>query len=64
MKNLLLGFSSRFLIHAFTDSGEALYDSSYIVVFTDLRILFLPPKLTKSNLLKLAKSMPSSLATA
>ena len=64
MKNLFLGFSSRFLIHAFTDSGEALYDSSYIVVFTDLRILFLPPKLIKSNLLKLAKSMPSSLATA
>ena len=64
MKNLFLGFSSRVLIHAFTDSGEALYDSSYIVVFTDLRILFLPPKLTKSNLLKLAKSMPSSLATA
>ena len=64
MKNLFLGFSSRFLIHAFTDSGEALYDSSYIVVFTDLRILFLPPKLTKSNLLKLAKSTPSSLATA
>ena len=64
MKNLFLGFSSRFLIHAFTDSGEALYDSSYIVVFTDLRILFLPSKLTKSNLLKLAKSIPSSLATA
>jgi len=40
MKNLFLGFSSRFLIHAFTDSGEALYDSSYIVVFTELRILF------------------------
>jgi len=64
MKNLFLGLSSRFLIHAFTDSGEALYDSSYIVVFTDLIILFLPFKLTKSNLLKLAKSMPSSLATA
>ena len=64
MKNLFLGFSSRFSIHAFTDSGEALYDSSYIVVFTDLRILFLPAKLTKSNLLKLAKSIPSSLATA
>ena len=64
MKNLFLGFSSKFLIHAFTDSGEALYDSSYIVVFTDLIILFLPSKLTKSNLLKLAKSMPSSLATA
>ena len=64
MKNLFLGFSSRFLIHAFTDSGEALYDSSYIVVFTDLRILFLPPKLSKSNLLKLAKSMPSFIATA
>ena len=64
MKNLFLGFSSKFLMHAFTDSGEALYDSSYIVVLTDLRILFLPPKLTKSNLLKLAKSMPSSLATA
>jgi len=64
MKNLFFGFSSRFLIHAFTDSGEALYDSSYIVVFPDLRILFLPPKLTKSNLLKLAKSIPSSLATA
>jgi len=64
MKNLFLGFSSRFLIHAFTDSGEALYDSSYIVVFTDLRILFLPPKIAKSNLLKLEKSMPSSLATA
>ena len=64
MKNLFLGFSSRFLIHAFTDSGEALYDSSYIVVFTDLRILFLPLKLAKSNLLKLAKSIPSSLATA
>ena len=64
MKNLFLGFSSRFLTHAFTDSGDALYDSSYIVVFTDLRILFLPPKLTKSNLLKLAKPMPSSLATA
>ena len=30
----------------------------------DLKILFLPPKLTKSNLLKLLKSMPSSLATA
>jgi len=40
MKNLFLGFSSRFLIHAFTDSGEALYDSSYIVVSTELRILF------------------------
>ena len=64
MKNLLPDFSSRFLIHAFTDSGEALYDSSYIVVFTESRILFLPHKLTKSNLLKLAKSMPSSLATA
>ena len=64
MKILFLGFSSRFLIHAFTDSGEALYDSSYIVVFTDLRILFLPPKLAKLNLLKLAKSIPSSLATA
>ena len=64
MKNLFLGFSSRFLIHALTDSGEALYDSSYIVVFTDLRILFLPSNLTKSNLLKLSKSMPSSLATA
>ena len=64
MKNLFLDFSSRFLIHAFTDSGEALYDSSYIVVFTDLRILFLPSKIAKSNLLKLAKSMPSSLATA
>ena len=64
MKNLFLGFSIRFLIHAFTDSGEALYDSSYIIVFTDLRILFLPPKLTKSNLLKLSKSMPNSLATA
>ena len=64
MKNLFLGFSIRFLIHAFTDSGEALYDSSNIVVFTDLRILFLPSKLTKSNLLKLSKSMPSSLATA
>ena len=64
MKNLLLGFSSRFLIHAFTDSGEALYDSSYIVVFTDLRTLFLPSKIAKSNLLKLTKSMPSSLATA
>jgi len=64
MKNLFLGFSSRVLIHASTDSGEALYDSSYIVVFTDLRILFLPPKLTKSNLLKLAKSIPNSLATA
>jgi len=64
MKNLFLGFSSRFLIHAFTDSGEALYDSSYIVVFTDLRILFLPPKISKSNLLKLEKSIPSSLATA
>jgi len=63
MKNLFLGLSSRFLRHAFTDSGEALYDSSYIFVFTDLRILFLPPKLTKSNLLKLAKSMPNSLAT-
>jgi len=50
MKNLFLGFSSRFLIHAFTDSGEALYDSSYIVVFTDLRILFLPPKIAKSYL--------------
>jgi len=60
MKNLFLGFSIRFLIHAFTDSGEALYDSSYIVVFDDLRILFLPLKLTKSNLLKLSKSMPSS----
>ena len=64
MKNLFLGLSSRFLIHTFTDSGEALYDSSYIVVLIDLRILFLPPKLTKSNLLKLAKSMPNSLATA
>ena len=64
MKNFCVGFSMRFLIHAFTDSGEALYDSSYIVVFTDLRILFLPPKLTKSNLLNLLKSMPSSLATA
>jgi len=50
MKNLFLGFSSRVLIHAFTDSGEALYDSSYIVVLTDLRILFLPPKLAKSNI--------------
>jgi len=51
-------------MHAFTDSGEALYDSSYIVVLNDLRILFLPPKLAKSNLVKLAKSIPSSLATA
>ena len=50
-------------MHAFTDSGEALYDSSYIVVFTDLIILFLPLKLLKSNLLKLAKSILSSLAT-
>jgi len=64
MKNLFLGFSRRFLIHAFTDSGDALYDSSYIVVLTDLRILFLPSKLAKSNLLKIAKSIPSSLATA
>ena len=64
MKNLFLGFSSRILIHAFTDSGEALYDSSYIVVFVDFRILFLPPKIAKLNLLELAKSMPSSLATA
>ena len=63
MKNLFLGFSSKFLIHAFTDSGEALYDSSYIVVFTDLRILFLPAKLSKSNLFKLLKSTPNSLAT-
>ena len=51
-------------MHAFTDSGEALYDSSYIVVLTDFRILFLPPKHSKSNLLKLAKFIPSSLATA
>ena len=64
MKNLFPGFSSKFLIHALTDSGEALYDSSYIVVFTDLRILFLPPLIAKSNLLKLANLMPSSLATA
>jgi len=42
LNNLFLGFSSRFLIHAFTDSGEALYDSSYIVVLADLKILFLP----------------------
>jgi len=60
MKNLFLGFSRRLLIHAFTDSGEALYDSSYIVVLTDLRILFLPPKLAKSNLFELVKSMPNS----
>jgi len=64
MKNLFLGLSRRFLMHAFTESGEALYDSSYIVVFTDLRNLFLQPKLTKSNLLNLSKSKPSSLATA
>ena len=55
MKNLFLGFSSRVLIHAFTDSGEALYDSSYIVVLTDLKILFLPPKLAKSKLLNQLK---------
>jgi len=44
-------------MHAFTDSGDALYDSSYIVVFTDLKILFLPFKLAKSNLLKFAISI-------